>query len=397
MDSLSFGIRGAVKIWWVLTAHLYNRDQRKLQQLDVQGIRDSRPAQEIITEAESSSGSSTGSSGSTGKTKGAFRGTQTACRLGELLWIDVSGPSDEDYDLIAERFGLHAMVGEDLRAHEGRPKLHDYGEYLYIIFHALSYELCEDDKRQDQSDAHSDRFANRFSLKISEIDCIVGSDYVVTLHEEPVAPLEDLKKRWNRSPDMMRMGAGYLLYEIMDEVLDDYFPLLDTVDERVDELEGRLFLTQDSRFSERDGMSGDIFALKRTLVQIRRIAGPMRDVVNILLRRDAESGGKQFAYYQDLYDHAVRIVDVTDTFRDILSGLLDAYLALASNRMNEVMKTLTAASIMLLVPGLIAGIYGMNFENMPELHTHNGYFVVLGVMATAVGVLFAMFKRRGWL
>ena len=369
----------------VITAHLYNRDQHKLQTLDAQGILDSSPIPETETETPAS------------KSKGAFRGTQAACRAGELLWIDVTDPSDEDYDLISRRFGLHAMVGEDLRAHEGRPKLHDYGAYLYIIFHALSYELCDEDKCQNQLDPHRDRFGNKFSLKINEIDCLVGSDYVITLHEEPLAPIEDLKKRWNRSPEMMRAGAGFLLYEIMDEVLDDYFPLLDTVDERVDELEGRLFLTQDSKFSERDGMSGDIFTLKRTLVQIRRIAGPTRDVVNVLLRRDAESGGKQFAYYQDLYDHSVRIVDITDTFRDILSGLLDAYLALASNRMNEVMKTLTAASIMLLVPGLIAGIYGMNFENMPELKTRYGYFFVLGVMATAVTTLFAMFKRKGWL
>ncbi|HEX9998205.1 MAG TPA: magnesium/cobalt transporter CorA [Abditibacterium sp.] len=381
----SFSAILAVKMEGVITAHLYNRDRRTLQALDVQGILDSTPVPrtEVETPADTA--------------QGAFRGTHSACRAGELLWIDVTAPSDEDYDLISRRFGLHDMVGEDLRAHEGRPKLHDYGAYIYIIFHALSYELSDGDKSQNQSDPPSERFSNKFSLKATEVDCLIGSDYVITFHEETLAPIEDLKKRWNRSPEMMSLGASYLLYEIMDEVLDDYFPLLDTVDERVDELESRLFLTQDSSVAERDGMSGDIFALKRTLVQIRRIAGPTRDVVNVLLRRDAESGGKQFAYYQDLYDHSVRIVDITDTFRDILSGLLDAYLALASNRMNEVMKTLTAASIMLLVPGLIAGIYGMNFENMPELKTHNGYFFVLGVMATAVATLFAMFKRKGWL
>lgn len=367
----------------MLTAHLYNRDQRTLKQLDAQGILDSHPVPDPETELAIS------------KIKGAFRGTQTACRAGELLWIDVTDPSDEDYNLLAERFGLHEMVGEDLRTHEGRPKLHDYGAYLYLIFHALSYD-CDDDDPQS-SDDQVEQLNNQFSLRINEIDCLVGSDYVLTLHKEPLAPLEDLKKRWNRAPEMMRPGAGYLLYEIMDEVLDDYFPLLDTVDEHVDELEGRLFLTKDTSVSERDGISGDIFALKRTLVQIRRIAGPTRDVVNILLRRDAEAGGKQFAYYQDLYDHAVRIVDMTDTFRDILSGLLDAYLALASNRMNEVMKTLTATSIMLLVPGLMAGIYGMNFDNMPELHSRNGYFIVLGVMATAIVSLFLMFRQKKWL
>ncbi len=117
-------------------------------------------------------------------------------------------------------------------------------------------------------------------------------------------------------------------------------------------------------------------------------------MANILLRRDADSGGKHFVYFQDLYDHSVRIVDMVDTFRDILSGALDAYLAMASNRMNEVMKTLTAASIMLLVPTFIAGIYGMNFENMPELKWKYGYFVALGVMALTMAGIFAYFAAK---
>jgi len=119
--------------------------------------------------------------------------------------------------------------------------------------------------------------------------------------------------------------------------------------------------------------------------------------VNMLMRHDADSGGRHFAYYQDLYDHSSRIVDSVDTFRDLLSGALDAYLAIASNRMNGIMKTLTSASIILLIPTLIAGIYGMNFENMPELHTRYGYFIVLGVMAATMIFLTFTFKRKKWL
>jgi magnesium transporter len=130
---------------------------------------------------------------------------------------------------------------------------------------------------------------------------------------------------------------------------------------------------------------------------VRRIAGPTRDVVNTLMRRDAETGGRHFVYFQDLYDHAVRIVDMIDTFRDILGGALDVYLASQGNRLNAVMKTMTAMSIILLVPNLIAAIYGMNFDNMPELHTRSGYFVVLGVMASSVGGLATYFKHIGWL
>jgi magnesium transporter len=177
----------------------------------------------------------------------------------------------------------------------------------------------------------------------------------------------------------------------MDEVLDEYFPVLDLLDERIDDFEDRLF----QEFEEH--LSAEIFSLKRSLLQIRRIAGPTRDVANILLRRDAESGGKHFAYFQDLYDHAVRIVDMVDSFRELLSGALDAYLAMASNRMNAVMKTLTSASIILLVPTLIAGVYGMNFENMPELHSRYGYYIALGVMGSAIAGLTLFFKRKEWL
>jgi magnesium transporter len=180
----------------------------------------------------------------------------------------------------------------------------------------------------------------------------------------------------------------------MDEVLDDYFPALDVLDEHIDELETKLFA--DDRTSDQKITAG-IFSLKRNLLEIRHIAGPTRDVVNILLRRDAETGGKNFAYFQDLYDHAVRIVDMTDTFRDVLSGALDAYLAVESNRMNAVMKTLTSASIMLLIPTLIAGIYGMNFENMPELHSRYGYYGALGAMTISTISLYMMFKRKNWL
>jgi magnesium transporter len=286
------------------------------------------------------------------------------------------------------------LVIEDMNSSEGRPKLHDYGEYLYIIFHALNYKVSyqgEFDRKDDETAPHRDRYGNSYELMIHEIDCLIGPDYVITVHEESLQPLLDLRRRWESSPGLMQMGATYLLYELMDEVLDDYFPLLDALDERIDEFEDRLFL----EFQEH--LSGDIFALKRCLLQIRRIAGPTRDVANILLRRDADSGGKHFAYFQDLYDHAVRIVDTVDTFRDILSSALDSYLAIASNRMNAVMKTLTSWSIILLVPTLIAGIYGMNFTHMPELNTRHGYFIVLGVMISIIVALMLYFKRKEWL
>lgn len=347
----------------MISALLYSRETGELREIDAPHLLQHQPTPEEAAAAKLADSK-----------ERAFQKATTQCRAGELMWLDVCDPSEEDYSLLAERFGLHPMVIEDIKANEGRPKLHDYGEYLFIVCHAL---------RSERGD--------NFSLQVEEIDILVGADYVVTIHETPLSPLNDLHARWLRSPDLMKTGAGYLLYEVLDEVLDDYFPLLDEMDERIDEFETRLF----QEFEE--NLSADIFALKRHLVQIRRIAGPTRDLVNVLLRHDADSGGKHFAYFQDLYDHTARIVDNVDTFRELLGGALDAYLALASNRMNAVMKTLTSASIILLIPTLIAGIYGMNFEWMPELHDRYGYPMALGAMLLVMLGLYAMFKRKNWL
>ena len=347
------------------------------------------------------------------------------CRADEFVWVDVTQPSAEDYRMLKERFNLHPMVLEDILIKEGRPKLHNYSDYLYIIFHAIQYVPREEDLKTAQEkieaakteeertlanitfkemfarkaaakpQAGEEAESGRFEMKITEIDCIVGADFVVTIHAEPIAPLDDLRDRWLRRPELMIAGPGYLLYEIMDEVLDDYFPVLDALDDRIDEFEERLFKSREEDDDEDNApLSGDIFALRRCLIQMRRIAGPTRDVANTLLRHDADSGGKNFAYYQDLYDHATRIVDNIDTFREMLSGALDAYLATESNRMNMVMKTLTACSIILLVPNLVAAIYGMNFDDLPKQH---GFYSSLGVMAALIGGLAFYFKRRNWL
>ncbi len=373
----------------MMRAYLYHSQSNDLKKLDAAGVLAEAPS-DADREREATDKKAHAR-------EGGFSHTLAHCRIGELLWIDMTAPDEADYELLMKRFSLHPMVIEDIKSREGRPKLHDYGDYLYIIFHALSYDAqafkaIAEEALAGEGDAAPESVEEvRAALHMCEIDCLVGPDYVVTLHPDPLQPFDDLCKRWERRPELMKSGASYLLYEVMDEILDEYFPLLDALDDQIDDFEDRLF----QEFQEH--LSAEIFALKRCLLQVRRIAGPTRDVVNILLRRDADSGGKHFAYFQDLYDHSVRIVDMVDTFRDILSGALDAYLAMASNRMNAVMKTLTSASIILLIPTLIAGVYGMNFDNMPELHSPYGYHATIAVMVTTMVALGILFKRKKWL
>lgn len=356
----------------MLTAFLYNIKNQQLSRLERDELLRCAPSEhEAAYKNQERDGSS-----------GLLAQAAPRCRPGEFMWIDITAPDEDDFALVQERFGVNQFVIEDIHAAEGRPKLHDYEEQLYLVFHAVEISKIIGSATESKAP---------FAFELQEIDCLVGHDYVLTIHAREVPCFEDLRKRWQRSPALMQNGPAYLLYELMDEVLDDYFPLLDEVDDHIDDLEERML--------EGNGhnLSAEIFALKRTLLKIRHIAGPTRDVVNTLLRRDAENGARHFAYFQDLYDHAVRIVDMVDTFRDILGGAMDVYLASQGNRLNEVMKTMTATSILLLAPNLIAAIYGMNFKYMPETETQYGYFIVLGLMAVVGLGLFAYFKKIKWL
>ena len=295
-----------------------------------------------------------------------------------FVWLDISAPSATELDALAQRFSLDPQILEDLRSREGRPKIHDYHGYIYLIFHSV--ELDYDEHQHLEVDT-------------LEIDCLVGPDWIVTVHPQPVPSFEDLVTRWEKRPDWMKSGAGHLLYELMDSVLDAYFPVLERINERIDEFEDRLYEATTERESS-EPLSSEIFALKRGLLQMRHIANPTRDVVSVLQRRDFEAGGKHSSAFQDLHDHVSGIVGTIDTYREVLSGALDVYLAIESNRMNAVMKRLTSYSIILLLPTLIAGIYGMNFDDLPKSH---GFYGSLGAMSLIVLGLLIFFKRRGWL
>lgn len=295
-----------------------------------------------------------------------------------FIWIDLHQPEPEEIEMLARRFRLDPQIIEDVLQREGRPKLHDYDSYIYVVFHTLHFEPGASGRKE---------------LEMCEVDCLLGPDWLITIHPQPVPEFHNIAERWKLRPEWMQKGPGYLLYELMDVALDAYFPILEELDDQIDDFEDRLYR---NATTDEDGMvlSSDIFSLKRCLLRMRHVAGPTRDVANMLLRRDAETGGKHFSAFQDLYDHASRIVETIDTYREILSGALDAYLATESNRMNAVMKRLTAYSMILLVPSLLAGIFGMNFEDIPA---HHGFFNTVTIMAAVIVGLTYYFKHKRWL
>lgn len=312
---------------------------------------------------------------------GRFDSTVEAAAISDLIqqkdqivWVDLQNPRAEDLALLSEEFGFHPLAIEDAaHAHE-RPKIDSYDGYYFLIFYALRYD---ETRRQVLS---------------QQVSVFVGSNYLVCIHQDTIAAIDETIRRWQRYDHDFGEDVAELLYHLLDTIVDEYFPILDALIERVEEVEAQIF----NHF--RPEALQEIFTLKRELLLMRRIVAAERDVLNVLIRREAPIYPRDMvAYFQDVYDHLIRITDSIDTYRDLLSSALDAFLSLQSNQLNEVVKTLTIASIILMSAALIAGVYGMNFEFMPELSWPWGYPFALGLMAAISLLLIAIFKRRGWL
>ncbi len=328
---------------------------------------------------------------------------------GGVLWLDIVDPADHDFEMLASEFGFHPLAIDDLRQRDQRPKAVEYGDYMFIVAH----EWQPAPERADLSKPCVERS--------TELHIFVGPNYLVSLHNGTSEAMKTARKRWESSRDMRRQGPYFLLYLILDSLVDDYYPALDAYDERTDKLEEIILkpLTQEFNLfgpqaTEADEVAANplesILDLRRELLEMRRYVAPLRDAVNVLLRRvesvedDDDAAPRRrdraralFAYFQDVYDHTIRVVDTIDTYRDLMSGTLDAHLAVASNRLNEIVKVLTSASIILMTWATVSGIYGMNFTHMPELHWRYGYPYALGIMAGLGFLEWAYFRRRKWL
>ena len=298
----------------------------------------------------------------------------------EVLWLDLHGPSEHELQLLEREFGFHRLATEDVRRGLQRPKLDVYEGFLFVVMYSVSY--------REQRKARGGR------LHSEEVHIFVGRNYVVTVHQREVKELNEVIQRWEEHPEVPQTrNVGFLLYTICDTIVDNYFPVVDDIGGAVDSLEEKVF----SKFSQQ--ALSDAFALRKELLALRRFVGPERDVVNALMRRDLPLLGDETnaVYFADVYDHLIRVADTIDIYRDLLSGALEGYLSVTSNNLNQVMKVLTAASIILMSMSVISGIYGMNFRNMPELDWGFGYAWALGLMIVAAGILFIMFRRRDWL
>jgi len=293
---------------------------------------------------------------------------------GNIIWADVSDPTSRDFEELAEEFGFHHLSIEDCQNAHQRPKVEEYTGYYFIVLYEA--ELA----------GPTDR------LELRELNIFLGKNYLVTVHSRPIRAIATAARLWHEWTDRAEQGSGLLAYLLIDGIVDDYLPLLDIISERMDDLE-------DSIFGEwRAEVIEDIFSIKKKLLYLRRSITPLRDVFNTMLRREQPIFPREtHVYFQDVFDHLIRVADTIDSLRDMLSSTMDAYLSVSGNRMNKIMKRLTSISTILMSVTLIAGIYGMNFTFMPELRWRFGYVFALTSMV-AVGVaLYVYLKRVKWI
>jgi Mg2+ and Co2+ transporter CorA len=401
-----------------------------------------------------------------------------------LLWLDLERPTQEEFALIREEFGLHPLAIEDAMSRHQRPKVDFYDSFYLVIFYTVAVQEAGrnaipgrrglsgssfvrshgiGEAQGDEKEVEIPKFAvHREGEQIeADEDCIVlneltlflGENFLITVHDNPIPELDEAARRWTQNVEAIRRGeapagrgvpgtrrlmssesaalnshltvdlpdgdegrnghsstdvepppvpvpgrdgrprdVGILLYSVLDTIVDNYFPVIDSVVDRVELIEEQIF--------ERNSQNSlqAIFNLKKDLLALRRVLSPERDVLNVLTRRDLPIfDNTTTLYFQDVYDHVVRVTDSIDIYRDLLSSVLDGHLSMQSNRLNVTVQTLTAVSIILMSVAAITGWYGMNFTFMPELNSALGYPGVIIIVIAIVLLEVSFFKRKGWL
>src|SRR5918999_3653321 len=291
-----------------------------------------------------------------------------------FVWIGLHAPTEHEFDSLRREFDLHELAVEDaIKAHQ-RPKLEVYGDMLFVVLKTARYVDPDE------------------VVEFGEILIFLGEDFIITVRHGEASELHGVRQRLEQNTELLRCGPGAVLHAIVDKVVDDYQPALAGLEEDVDEVEREVFSTERSNPAER------IYKLKREVQEFNQATASLVDPVHRLANGDYGLIPDQVqAYFRDVYDHLVRVHEQLETYRDLLTGVLEANLAQVTVRQNEDVRKISAIVAILAVPTAIAGIYGMNFEHMPELEWSFGYPLVVAVMATICFGLYRYFKRVGWL
>jgi magnesium transporter len=290
-----------------------------------------------------------------------------------LIWLDVTDPGPTDLELLRREFGFHELAIEDVASAHQRPKCDTYRDYYFIVVYAAEHTATA--------------FAPR------ELAIFWGANYVITLHQGDLQLIGEARKRWANYDDRERQGTAYVIYTLLDCLVDEIQPLADWLSERVEDVEEDIF------GRGRHEVTNELFQLRKELLRMRRVLAPTRDVVNEIIRRDLPLYHESLRpYFSDVYDHILRALDGIEVYRDLLASALDVYLSQVSNRLNQLVKRMTALMLIVMVPTLIAGIYGMNFkEPFPSYDWDLGFWYSIGVMGVLMLGGLVLAKRADWI
>jgi magnesium transporter len=292
---------------------------------------------------------------------------------GRVIWIGLHEPDAALLTKLQHRFGLHDLAIEDAHQAHQRPKLEVYGDSLFLVLRTA--QLVDG------------------NIQFGETHIFAGRGYVISIRHGPSVSYAEVRRRCEQAPQMLKKGEDFIVYALMDFVVDNYFPIVTAMQDEVSAIEGRIFQdTFDHQTVEH------IYELRSNLLTLRNVVSPLVEICNRMIRFDVPLIDRDtHLYFRDVYDHALKVNEGIDTQRELLTSALEANLLLSSVRQNEVMKKLGAWGAILAVPTAIAGIYGMNFQNMPELHWRFGYPIIMFVIIGICGLLYSRFKRSGWI
>lgn len=293
----------------------------------------------------------------------------------DMLWVDLRSYTKDEVNSLAQQFGLHSLAVESLLDGYSRPHLYDFQDHFYVNMTTVAV-----------------KGRNSHEMKPSELHLFAGEKFVITAYREAECEaVNSAIKEFLDTPKLAQKGPIYAIYLLAEDLVESYYPIVEKLDEEADKLEDTMMDKADKQSLRR------LFNLKREAFELRRLLGPQRDIFNELSRRDFPYiQGEDQVYFQDIYNRMIRLFDMLDTIREILSGNLDIYLSTVSNRLNEVMKVLTVAATILMTLSFITGFYGMNFTKLPYLDAPNAFRnVTLMMAAITLGMLW-WFRKKGW-
>ncbi|MFP5113907.1 magnesium/cobalt transporter CorA [Bacillaceae bacterium C204] len=285
----------------------------------------------------------------------------------KFYWVDFEEPTNEETKLLREFFHFHPLAIEDCLHFIQRPNMNYYDGVLFFVLHSLSK-----------------------TIRCEEIDIFVGENYVVTFHKEKDEAIDIAKQKLFASKEMEKVGPLYVLHSIIDELVDCYFPILHQIEDKLNEYE--------EKEASSKKIIDEVYEIRRDLIRLRKTIIPMRDLLYRMINSKRIQDTKQIHhYFSDIYDHLMKLTDMVASNQEVTSDMRENYMSIQSNRMNSIMMTLTVITTIFMPLTFIVGVYGMNFDHMPELHWKYGYFITLGIMVIIVMVMIFWFFKKGWL